>query len=122
MRIALAIWKGRISPVFDVSQQILILDVEEGVIINKSRENLADNNPNLKAANLAASGVHTLICGALSREVEDSLATYGIETISFIAGDVGLVVSAYMNGELSDSSFCMPGCDAGHIKMRERGA
>lgn len=120
MRIALAIWEGRISPVFDVSRRMLILDVEHGVIIGKSQETLTSDNPALKAARLSEIGVHTLICGAVSRQVEDILATYGIETIPFIAGDVEQVEMAYMNGDLMESSFKMPGCNVRRESFRNR--
>jgi len=120
MRIALAIWEGRISPVFDVSRRMLILDVEEGVIIGKSRETLANDNPVIKAAKLAEIGVGTLICGAISRHVQDILATYGIRTIPFIAGNIEQVEAAYLEGNLTDASFKMPGCTVAKERIDKR--
>ena len=109
MRAALAIWNGRISPVFDVSRQILVLDIENGTIVAKNEEML-DDDPVRKAGTLARLKVETLLCGAISRPLSDILASYGIRIIPFIAGDSDEVILAYLAGDLPNPLMSMPGC------------
>ena len=109
MRAALAIWNGRVSPVFDVSRQVLVLDIENGDIVAKNEETL-DDDPVLKAATLARLKVETLLCGAVSRPLASILASYGIRIIPFIAGDSDEVILAYLAGDLPNPRLSMPGC------------
>jgi predicted Fe-Mo cluster-binding NifX family protein len=109
MRAALAIWNGRVSPVFDVSRQILVLDIEDGNIVAKSEEML-DDDPVGKAGTLARLKVETLLCGAISRPLSGILAAYGIRIIPFIAGDSDEVIMAYLAGDLPNPQLSMPGC------------
>jgi len=45
MKVALTVWNGRISPVFDVSRKILILDVSHGVVTGQREEPLEGIDP-----------------------------------------------------------------------------
>jgi len=119
MRTALAIWNGRISPVFDVSRQVLVLDIENGDIVARSEETL-DTNPVRKAGRLAGMKVETLICGAVSRSLSAILAAYGIRIIPFIAGDSEEVILAYLAGDLPNPQMAMPGCGAGMRRYFQR--
>lgn len=118
MRTALAIWNGRISPVFDVSRQILLLDIENGTIVAKSSQRLDEHDPVRRAARLSEMGVETLLCGAISKPLANLLTAYGIKIISFIAGNVEEVISAYLAGDLPNPTMVMPGCRIRCRKLR----
>jgi len=109
MRAAIAVWEGRISPVFDVSRRILILDVEERVIRGRSEEDLPDQEPFRKAGRLRELGIETLICGAISRPMFQLLASFGIRVIPFTAGEVEAVIRTWLEGRLPSPRFAMPG-------------
>lgn len=109
MRAAVAVWEGRISPVFDVSRRILVLDVEERVIRTRSEEDLADQEPFRKAGRLRELGIETLICGAISRPMFQLLASFGIRVIPFTAGEVEEVIRTWLEGRLPNPRFAMPG-------------
>ncbi len=110
MKVALAVWKGRISPVFDVSRQILVLDIKKGAVAGKIKEIYADDDSTRRACWLAELKVQTLICGAISQALAGMLAAYGIKTIPFIAGGVDEVIDAYLAGALPNPNLSMPGC------------
>jgi predicted Fe-Mo cluster-binding NifX family protein len=118
MKLALSIWKGRISPVFDVSQKILILEVENGTVREEWEEAFPNNNPVSKIARLAEIGVNTLICGAISRQLAGIAAAYGVQVIPFVAGDAHEVVQAFVSGAIPDIRFAMPGCRGRHTRHR----
>jgi predicted Fe-Mo cluster-binding NifX family protein len=113
MKVALTVWNGRISPVFDVSRKILILDVSHGSVTGQREEPLEGIDPVQKARKLVEWEVRKLICGAISRPLAGLFATYGIRTIPFIAGDAEEVIEAYLARKLPNRSMAMPGCCGG---------
>jgi len=120
MKVALTVWNGRISPVFDVSRKILILDVAQGAVKGKREEPLEGIDPVQKARKLVEWEVRKLICGAISRPLAGLFATYGIRTIPFIAGDAEEVIEAYLARKLPNRRMAMPGC-CGSGRRRFRG-
>jgi len=119
-QVALATWNGRISPVFDVARQVLMLDVEDDQVVARHEETLPGTEPQAQAGRLAALAPHTLICGAISQPMANLLAAIKIRVIPFTAGTVEEVVAAWLAGALPNPAFAMPGC-CGH-RRRCRGA
>jgi len=121
MKVALTVWNGRISPVFDVSRKILILDVDHGAVTGKREEPLEGIDPVQKARKLVEWEVRKLICGAISRPLSSLFAAYGIRTIPFIAGDAEEVIEAYLARKLPNRKLAMPGCcGGGQRRLRAR--
>ncbi len=110
MKVALATWNERISPVFDVARQVLILDVQNNRVVARHEERLPGTEPQSQAERLAAIAPHTLICGAISQPMADLLAAKNIRIIAFTAGSVEDVVSAWLAGALPNPALAMPGC------------
>jgi predicted Fe-Mo cluster-binding NifX family protein len=110
MRLALATWNGRISPVLDVARQVLMLDVDDGHISTRHEEALPGTDLHAQAARLAALGPQVLICGAISRPMAAMLAGKGLRIIPFTAGTVEHVLAAWLAGRLPSLSLRMPGC------------
>ena len=110
MKVALATWNGRISPVFDVARQVLMLDVENGCVIARHEEMLPGTDPQAQAGRLAALAPQTLICGAISRPMAALLEASKIRVIPFTAGDVERVLGAWLLGTLPNPALSMPGC------------
>lgn len=110
MKIALSILNNRIAPVFDVSRSFAILTIEHGHVVDRREINPGPHEWGNRAGQLAGMKVEVLICGALSRELADSLALHHIQVFSFIAGRQEEVVSAYLQGILPHPALSMPGC------------
>jgi predicted Fe-Mo cluster-binding NifX family protein len=120
MKAAFAAWDNRIAPVFDVVQQVHLVDAEDGQVVSETKESLADDLPVQKALRLADLGVGTLICGAISRDLHEMVAANGIRVIPFVAGDLRVVIQAWLTGGLDRNAFAMPGC-CGRGRSRGRG-
>lgn len=112
MRIAIPIWQGRVSPVFDVAGQVLLVEAEAAGEPARREETLADEEPERRAARLAELGVTTLVCGAISRPLQALLDARGIEVVSRVCGEVDEVLAAFLAGQLRAERFAMPGCCA----------
>jgi len=120
MIVAIPVWQGRVSPVFDVAGQLLIIEVEDSQSRTRHQEVLPDEPVELRVRRLQALGVQALICGALSRPLEDLLAENGIEVFSRICGEAEEVLEAFLAGDLGEERFVMPGC-CGQGGRRHRG-
>lgn len=110
MKVALATWNGRISPVFDVARQVLVLEVEKGRVVARHEAALPGTEPQVQAYRLVALDPQILICGAISKAMASLLAAVNIRVIPFTAGDVEIVLAAWLAGNLPDPALSMPGC------------
>jgi len=120
MRVAIPHWQGRVSPVFDVAGNVLLVDIVDGK--EQARQNVAIDaeQPQARANLLAEHGVTVLICGAISWPLERALFAAGIEVIPQTCGDVGQVVAAFTSGRLRQGAFLMPGCGGRGWRFRGR--
>ena len=81
MKVAIPHWQGRVSPVFDVAGNVLVVEIADGV--EQAREDvvLDAEDPQLRAARLAEAGADVLVCGAISWPLEMALSAAGIDVI-----------------------------------------
>jgi len=121
MKTAFTYWHkdNRIAPVFDISRQIRVVESDSGRIVGESEELLEDGLAVRKVINLAQLGVATLVCGAISRPLQEMVMSNGIQVIPFVAGDLDQVIQAWLDGKLDNDSFAMPGC-CGHGRRQGR--
>lgn len=110
MKAGLSVWKGRISPVFDVSRRLLVVEIADGAEVGRAEHDLAVETPPARARRLAELGVDVLICGAVSRPLEAALAARDVHVIAQTCGDVEDVLRAFAAGRLNGPVFLMPGC------------
>lgn len=111
-RIAVTVWRGRMSPVLDVSTRALLLTVEDGRVLDRAELDLPETG-GAKLAALANRGVGTLLCGAASHLMAQQAASFGLRLVPFLAGTIEEVVTAYLAGRLPHPSLSMPGATAG---------
>ena len=95
MRIAIAHWQDRISPVFDVSDRLLLIDIEDGRELKREDNVLNCLGPFERARDVHRLGVQVLLCGAVSRPLETALISTGVRVLGVICGEWEDVLSAY---------------------------
>ena len=110
MKTAFTFWNNRIAPVFDTARQIRVIETESGQIISETLETLKFDLPVQKALRLSDLGITTLVCGAISKPLNEIVTAYGIRVISFVAGELQEVINAWHAGNLEPGAFAMPGC------------
>ncbi len=110
MRIAVTIWNNRISPVFDVAQNLLMVDLDNGEETVRWNLSLSGMPPTLKIETLKKSNVEMVLCGAISELFLRLLTTSGIKVEPWISGNIEEVIQAVIQNKLSDPCYCMPGC------------
>lgn len=109
MKIAIPHWQGRVSPVFDASDAVVVIDIERGRERRRDNFKLASFDPVRRAQEVAGLGAEVVVCGAVSRTLENALIGAGIRVKGFICGDIDALVEAFLAGTLSDACFQMPG-------------
>ena len=78
MKTAFTYWNKRIAPVFDTAHHIKVIETESELIISAKLEVLESDLPAQKALRLSELGVSTLVCGAISKSVNEAVAHHGI--------------------------------------------
>ena len=111
----MAVWEGRISPVFDTSRRMLVLEVEGGQVRSRKEHEIDGDDAFLKTSRLGELGISTLICGAVSVPLARWIAARGIRLIPFVGGGVEEVVAAFLAGALPNPALTLPGCRGGRF-------
>lgn len=110
MKVLITVWNGRISPVFDVAKEGLLIIVENGEVVSKGAVSIVYGTCMHKVAFVISEKIDVLICGAVSRRVEMELIDKGVFVYSFISGDIDEVIDGFIHNRLTNSGFAMPGC------------
>jgi predicted Fe-Mo cluster-binding NifX family protein len=74
MKVAIPEWRGRVSPVFDVARNLLLVEVENGAEQARRNVDLIVKEPGARADFVARLGTDVLVCGAISWPLEMALA------------------------------------------------
>jgi predicted Fe-Mo cluster-binding NifX family protein len=108
-RIAIPIFKSRVSPVLDSCTRILIVDIEQNLETERTELYLDEFSLSERVSMLQKSHVTTVICGGITDVLHNMLKSIHISVVVGIAGEVEEVVAAFMAGRLDERSFYMPG-------------
>ncbi len=117
MIVAIANWQGSISPVFDVSDRLCLIEFENGVELKRNSISLRERNPFARANEMSGLGIKLLICGAISQALETTLTNSGIRVVGFTCGKIETVLTAILRDQFTESLF-MPGCAGRRQKHR----
>lgn len=117
MRLAIPIFRSRVSPVFDFSTKALIIELEQEKKISK-QINLEGLTPQARVDKLKDENIDIIICAGLSLPLHRMMIFAGIQVIPGIVGEVEEVLKAYETGDLKQKRFLMPGCCHGRRRSR----
>jgi predicted Fe-Mo cluster-binding NifX family protein len=109
MKIGIPVWEDKISPVMDTACRLLVVEMEGKREASRFETYLDVRGVTDRCFRIQGLGLDTLICGAISRPFCRSLMASGIKIIQGISGHPEEVLNAYLQGNLMDSRFLMPG-------------
>ncbi len=119
MFIGIAVWGDRISPVFDASKSLLVIEMGiDNHELSRRQVSIETTIPVAKVNQLRTAHVQTLICGAISREMAGMVAASGINLVPFVTGNTENILQAFLRGELSLPAYALPGCKRGGRRCR----
>lgn len=110
LKIAVTIWGNRISPVFDASANLLVADIENNIVMNKTFKAISPDTPETLVSLLRHMGVTVLICGAISEKASGTIVENKIKLISFITGNTDRFLESFAHKKGIEKVFMMPGC------------
>lgn len=119
MKIAIPHWQGRVSPVFDVATNLVVIELAEGGEVARQEVLLTATDPVKRAQQVAQLPAELLICGAISWPLEIALRSAGVEVIAQTCGQLDEVVRCFQQGDLAKGALRMPGC-CGRRRFRGR--
>lgn len=123
MRIALPIFEGHISSVFDWAERLLMFD-SDGHVSARREVDIGGLSPAPRARRLRELGVEKLLCGGISAPLVALVEEQGVEVVAGLVGEVDAVISAFASDALGDPAFAMPGwrCCGRRGRRRRGGA
>ena len=111
MKIAIPIWHGRVSPVLDTASRLLVVDIEGQLETSRFEIYLEERGLSRRCFRIRDMGVDILICGAISLPFSRMLLASGVNVIPEMSGQAEHVLEAYLEGNLFQTRFLMPGCE-----------
>ena len=120
MKVAIPIWEGKVSPLFDTASKVLVFDIEDAKAVLRFQTTLGEQDLRRRCSRLKGLGVELLICGAISWQLRDILMGAGIKVIPWISGQTDEVIQAYIEGRLNDARYLMPGCEEADKEEMDR--
>ncbi|HPZ07096.1 MAG TPA: NifB/NifX family molybdenum-iron cluster-binding protein [Candidatus Eremiobacteraeota bacterium] len=110
MFIGISIFNKRLSPLFDTSQNLLIVKLDGSQ--EKGREicSFGFLSPVKKMEKLIEKNINVLICGAISNSFIYPLVKANIRVIPNLCGEYEEILETFKENEISLDKFLMPGC------------
>ena len=115
-RIAIPIFRRRVSPVFDSCARVLLVDIEKDREVDRNEFYLDALSLNERLTILHKSGVNVVICSGISEVMEKMVVGKKIELIGNITGEIESVLKAYLTGELGPGGHAPPNHKGTHIQ------
>ena len=109
MKIAIAAWKGKISPVFDSTAHILVADIEDNKITNQELISLEYLTHYQRVELLDRLGIRIFVCGGITRPLLENIRSKDIVAIPNICGDVDKILKAISDEKNIKKLFSVQG-------------
>jgi predicted Fe-Mo cluster-binding NifX family protein len=119
MRVAIALFKTRISPRFDYAQEFLIAETANGEVLEKRRIAARSWTPLERIKRLTDLEIDTLISGAIDRCSAECLSAQCVNTFCCVTGEAEDALRCLLKGNLESNMMVgSNGCCCGHWQFR----
>ncbi len=108
MKLAIPIWEGRVSNVFDFAHRAVVVELSIAEELGRSEVALSGPGP-ARIVKLSQLGIDTLICGAISRVSASWAWASGIRLFPYVTGGIDEVIEAFKHEQLGAERFVLPG-------------
>ena len=106
MKVAIPLFGNRISPRFDFSPEVWIVELKDGETAAEEKLIMADLNLPQRLDRLATEGVNKVICGGIDGYSLVQFGNRGIDVIHNVAGEAEEVLGLFKKGLLRSGSYC----------------
>jgi predicted Fe-Mo cluster-binding NifX family protein len=101
VKIAIPRMGETVAPCFEYSATIAVFTVEEGKLVDQIDCPITSREPLDRVRLLRDQAVDTIICGGVQDVFEDLLRASGIESITWVTGNVSDLLDDYVHGRLN---------------------
>jgi predicted Fe-Mo cluster-binding NifX family protein len=102
IKVAIPLFKDRVSPHFGASPKMLLVTVEGGIIQSEATWDVGGESPMEIARRLVSLGIQYVICGGIHRPYKDWLIRSGITVVENQRGIAMEVIKKLLNEFESD--------------------
>lgn len=113
MKIAIPVWEDKVSPVLDTALKLLVVEAKDRREMSRFVYHIDENDLSYKCHRIKKLDLDILICGAVSHGFLQMLLASGLDVIQEISGPVEDVLKAYLQGNIFQPRYSMPGCKRG---------
>ena len=106
MKIAIPIFGDRISPRFDFSPEMWVIEVERGKVVGQEKLSTANLNLPQRLEQITSNGVDRVICGGIDGLSRNQLGSRGIDVVQDVIGDADIVFDLFLRGRLRPGFCC----------------
>jgi predicted Fe-Mo cluster-binding NifX family protein len=106
MKIAIPLFGKRISPRFDFSPEMWIIEVEKGEVVREEKLFIGNLNIPQRLEQIDSNGVDRVICGGIDGFSRNELGCRGIAVVQDVIGDAEIVFDLFMKGRLQPGLYC----------------
>ena len=106
MKVAIPLFGNRISPRFDFSPEIWLIELKDGEMVNEEKLIIPNLNLSQRLDQLVSLGVNKMICGGIDSFSIGQLGSRGIDVIHNVAGEAGEALGLFIRGVLRPDFYC----------------
>ena len=106
MKIAIPIFENRVSPRFDFSPELWIIEVESGEVVSQEKFPTVNLNLPQRLEQITSNRVDKVICGGIDGLSRNQLGSRGIDVVQDVIGDADIVFDLFMRGRLRPGFCC----------------
>ncbi|MCK4282591.1 MAG: NifB/NifX family molybdenum-iron cluster-binding protein [Candidatus Lokiarchaeota archaeon] len=122
MKVAISTDSGTVSAHFGRCPSYTLLDIENGVIVNRTEINNPGHATGTIPQFMSQNGVNVMIAGGMGWRAQEFFKQYGIDVILGATGRIDDVIQKIKDGTLEGGeSLCSPGGGKGYGIAKEDG-
>jgi predicted Fe-Mo cluster-binding NifX family protein len=106
MKVAIPLFKDRISPRFDVCPEIWIVELNNGKVMTQEKWPMESLDLQQRLNQLTSKGIDKIICGGIDSYCRDHLGNMGIDVIDNVAGEAREILNLFIRGVLRPGFYC----------------
>jgi len=106
MKIAIPLFRNRISPRFDYSPEMWLITVENGEVVDQEKFHTGPLTLSQRLEQITSNGVDKVICGGIDGFSLNQLGNRGIEVVHDVIGEAGVAFNLFIKGRLRPGFCC----------------
>ena len=105
MKVAVPVFRNVVSPRVDISDGLLVYDIDNDVVNKKEKFRLEFDQPAQLVSILQKNEITTVICGGCPQFYLRNLVFFGFDVVSGLTGDPDHIAEAFAAGKIDNGNL-----------------